>query len=170
MLHQFRLANNLDHRRHNEMFIHRSELISQRLAGEDTVVLLDDLTSTGEQVCNAWNEHFNELVAGVGQIFLMVVVAGKEARKRILQETDLRLVAGNVLDDSDNLFSPHCSCFTKTEKSTLLEYAEIADRQQPKGYGDCGLLLVFQHRCPNNTVPFLHRNSRKWTGLSLRHD
>lgn len=170
MLHQFRLANNLDHKNNDKMFVHRSQLIGEQLGAEDTVVLIDDLTATGDQVCEVWTEHFAELVAGIGRVFLMVVVAGRGARKRIKDKTDLRLIPTKELDHRDSLFLDDCNYFTGAEKDRLLEYARIANYKLPKGRGECGYLLVFQHRCPNNSVAILHESHPKWEGLFLRHD
>ena len=170
MLYQFRLANNLDNRGSDGMFIYRSELVAQKLTAIDTVVFLDDLTATGQQVCTVWDEHFAELVVGAGRVYLVVVVAGKGARKEIKEKTELRLVPGHQLDLKDTLFGDDCACFTDAEKDRLLHYAKIADVKKPMGFGDCGYLLVFQHRCPNNSVPILHENHSKWLGLFLRHD
>jgi len=170
MVHQFRLANSLDGKVDDEMFIHRSEIVGEKLTAEDTVVMLDDLTATGTQVCEVWKVHFAELVAGVGHVYLMVVAAGKGARKLIKQETDLRLVPAREFDDRDRLFEDDCAHFTAAEKACLLKYAKVADHKQPKGFGECGYLLVFQHRCPNNSVPILHESHKSWEGLFPRHD
>lgn len=170
MLHQFRLANNLNGKPHKEMFIHRSELTQQKLGPDDTVVLLDDLTATGNQVCDVWEEHFAELVAGAGRVYLIVVVAGKGARKKIKEETELQLVPTREFNLKDSLFHADCDCFSEVEKTRLLKYAKIADPKLPMGYGECGYLLVFQHRCPNNSVPILHESHSKWEGLFPRND
>jgi hypothetical protein len=170
MLHQFRLANSLDGKKHNDLFIHRSEIVLQKLGREDTLVFLDDFVGTGNQACDSWNESFAELTAGVGRVYLIVVAAVQSARKRIADQTELALLACHELDERDNLFSDRCVHFSSSEKDVVLAYNEAADKKQPKGYGDCGLVVVFQHRCPNNSIPILHANHTKWTGLFPRHD
>ena len=169
MLHHFRLANNLDGKQSDEMFIYRSELPSQNLTADDTVVFVDDLTATGTQVCEVWEEQFAELVAGAGHVFLIVVVAGKGARSEIKKNTDLRLVPGHVLGEKDSLFSHECPYFTAAEKARLNHYSRIANPRLPAGFGNCGYVVVFQHRCPNNTVALLHETNARWTGLFPRH-
>jgi len=42
-------------------------------------------------------------------------------------------------------------------------------KENPMGFGDCGLVVVFQHRPPNNTIPILHEDHSKWTGLFPRY-
>ena len=181
MLYQFRLANGLDARKYNDIFVNRSELFRRtllpeddpkRLADDATVVLLDDFTGTGKQVCDAWNDpqtSFGALLAGVGKVHLIVIAAAHAARTKIAQETSLSLVPAHHLDDRDNVFSTSCHHFSPRERIKLLHYGRIADNANPKGFGECGLLIVFQHRAPNNTVPILHVDHPRWAGLFPRH-
>lgn len=182
MLYQFRIANGLDPKAFNELFVSRSDLFRQpmlpendpqKLGKDDVVVLLDDFSGTGTQVCDAWNDpetSFGALLAGVGKVYLLLVAASTTARRRIANETSICPMAAHELHDSDNIFSDKCKHFTKPDRAKLLEYCEIADKKSPKGFGDCGLVVVFQHRPPNNSIPILHADHSKWTGLFLRHD
>jgi hypothetical protein len=169
MIYSLRLANNLAAKKWDEMFIHPSDISLQALGPEDTIVFVDDLVATGNQVCEAWDETFAELVGDVGRVFLIVVAAVREARTRIRSETDIVVVSQDNLGPRDNLFSKECGSFSSSEKEVLLRYGKRADLQRPRGYGDCGLVVVFQHRCPNNTVPILHARNGRWEGLFQRH-
>ncbi|MFY9743510.1 MAG: hypothetical protein WA252_13540 [Candidatus Sulfotelmatobacter sp.] len=182
MLHQFRVANNLDTKAFNAFFVSRSDLFRQpllpeddpqKLGKDDVVVLLDDFSGTGTQVCEAWNDpatSFGALLAGVGKVYLILVVASKAARRKIADETGISLVSGHELHDADNVFSDKCKHFSSADRTKLLHYGEIADKRCPKGFGDCGLIVVFQHRPPNNSIPILHADHSKWSGLFPRHD
>lgn len=172
MLHQFRLANGMDGAAYREMFIHTSEIARQGLGAEDTLVLVDDMTATGDQVCKAWMDFFSELVAGAGRVYLIVIVAGKEAKGRIDKETNstLSLVPVRQMEGRDGLYSNECTHFSQADKDRILAYSRRAHPAEPKGHGDCGYLLVFQHRCPNNCIPILHRSTRRWDALFPRHD
>lgn len=173
MLHQFRIANRLDAKPLNELFVSRSDLFRQPKSEDDVVVLLDDFSGSGTQVCAAWNDpetSFGSLLAGVGKVYLILVAASKAARKRITNETEICLVPAHELSDSDNVFSDHCKHFTNADRAKLLHYGEIADKKHPRGFGDCGFVIVFQHRSPNNSIPILHADHRRWTGLFPRHD
>jgi hypothetical protein len=169
MIYQFRLANDLDARKWNAMFIRPSEIVKQQFGPDDTIVFVDDLVATGNQVVEAWSETFAELVAEVGRVFLIVVAAVREARRKISDETEIRVVSSHNLAGRDNLFADECTCFTPADKDALLRYGKKADEDRPRGYGDCGLVVVFQHRCPNNTVPILHARNGHWDGLFQRH-
>ena len=181
MLYQFRIANGLDARRFNELFVSRSDLFRQpllpvddpnKLGQDDVVVLLDDFSGSGKQVCDAWNDpatSFGALLAGVGRVYLIVVAASLLARDKISRETAITLVPAHLLHEGDNLFSGRCPHFSNQERNKLLRYGKIADRENPRGFGECGLLVVFQHRAPNNTIPILHADHSRWTGLFPRH-
>jgi hypothetical protein len=169
MLHRFRQANGLAGRGHNELFIYKSQLLGEDLGPEDTVVFVDDFTGTGNQVCEYWSE-MQELVPRRPRLFLVVVAACTQALERIGTETDLTVVPYVQLSAADDLFSPDCGHFSEDEKAVLLQYCRKADARQPKGYGDCGLVLVFAHNCPNNTIPILHSYHSRWEGLFRRYD
>lgn len=173
MIYQFRVANNLDSKAYNEMFIYPRELVSKKLTRDDIIVLLDDFTGTGQQICDAWNSpelSYSELVAGAGRVYLIVIVATRRARERIREETTISLSSGHYLGDQDNVFSDKCKHFSKAEKERLLTYNQRADSTNAKGRGDSGLLVVFFHRCPNNTIPIMHVQNDRWVGLFPRHE
>lgn len=168
-MHRFRVANGLDAKAFSELFIHPSQILLEKLGADDTLVLIDDFVGSGDSACTAWKESFAELVPGIGRVFLLVVVAIANGRQRVGQETSLTCVAGQELTDHDNFFADQCNSFTKAEKDTILRYCQRANRREPKGYKDCGLVLTFQHRCPNNTLPIFHVENRRWSGLFPRH-
>lgn len=181
MLHNFRLANKLDKAKYNKLFLSRSDLFRlpnrpesdpDRFGANDVVVLLDDFSGTGRQVCDAWNDpvtSYGALLAGVGTVYLIVVAASQRARKQISEQTEIKLVPAYWLEESDNVFSAACRHFSNSDRVQLLRYCQRADRSYPKGSGESGLVVVFQHRAPNNSIPILHANNRKWTGLFPRH-
>lgn len=170
MLHSFRVTNGLANRQNNDLFIHPSDILNAGLGSEDSLVLVNDFIGTGSEVCEAWNDIFQELAVGIGNVYLLVAIACRDGRVRVTADTDVRVVSGQELTDTDRLFEPACPHFTAREKETILNYATRADRKRPKGFGDLGLVVVFQHRCPNNSVAILHAQSKNWTPLFPRHD
>lgn len=182
MLYQFRLANGLDSKKFKDLFVSRSDLFRQpmlppndpnKLSQDDVVVLLDDFSGSGKQVCDAWNDpetSFGALLAGVGKVYLILVAASHAARKKISEETTLSVVPAHQLHEGDNVFSEYCKHFTNGDKTKLRKYGAKADKRNPMGFGKCGLLVVFQHRTPNNSLPILHMDHDRWTGLFPRHD
>jgi hypothetical protein len=181
MLYEFRLANGLDSKAFHGLFVTRSDLFRQtmlpesdpqRLGPNDVVVLLDDFSGTGTQVCDAWNDpatSFGALLAGVGKVYLIVVAASRAAQGKISAETSLSLVPAHQLTERDNVFSDHCQNFSTGDRAKLLRYGRRANNKEPMGRDDCGFVVVFQHRSPNNSIPILHADHDKWTGLFPRH-
>lgn len=170
MLHAFRTANGLGGKRFNRNFIHMSQLMSQNLTSDDSVVFVDDFAGTGDQACAAWEETLQELLPGGPKVYLLLVCAGEEARRKITEATDLVVKAHHELGKSDNIFAPECRHFTTPEKDTILSYCRRADAAYPKGYGGCGFMVVFAHKCPNNTIPIFHASNSRWEGLFRRND
>jgi hypothetical protein len=107
-------------------------------------------------------------VPGNPKTYLILVAAGRRAVDRIAQETGLKVVTSHVLGPGDDIFSGDCKHFTEPEKDSLLAYCKIADRRVPRGFGDCGFVIVLAHRTPNNSIPVLHANHTRWKGLFRR--
>lgn len=168
MLHFFRMANSLNHRQFDSLFIHRSELTSKQLGPSDTVVLIDDFSGTGKQACAAWEQFFSEILVGSPRVILLLLAATNNAINRIRQGTDMEPHCFQILDNRDNLFHSSCRHYTNTEKAQILNYCNRADKKNPRGYGDCGLMIVFSHQCPNNSISILHAKNGKWSGLFPR--
>jgi hypothetical protein len=168
MMHRFRVANGLDAKKYHELFIHPSQILTEKLGEDDTLVLIDDFVGTGDSVCTAWTESFEELVYGIGRIYLIVVAAIDQGRARVENETTLTCVPGQILTAADDLFANQCGVFTNNEKAAVLTYCKRASKKEPRGYKDSGLVVAFQHRCPNNSLPIFHKEHRRWTGLFPR--
>lgn len=165
----FRQAMGMKQKYYDQLFVFPRDLPGQKLTGNDTVVLIDDFAGTGEQAAKSWNDLFRELAGGVGKVYLMVVTATIDAQKEIRERTDLELMNHYNLRGSDNLFSDECVHFTAEEKKTVLGYCTKHFPKKPKGYGDCGLLFVLQHDCPNNSIPILHSyDKNRWVPLFPR--
>lgn len=169
MMAVFRQAMGMRQKHYNPLFVYAHQLPAQKLTGNDTVVLIDDFAGTGNQACNTWNDLFRELVGGAGTVYLMVVAATVAAQQEIREKADIQLMNHYNLNGADNFFSDDCCHFTAEEKATVLKYCNKYFPDSPRGYGDCGLLFVLQHDCPNNTIPLLHAyNKNKWVPLFPR--
>ena len=146
------------------------DLLRENLGPGDSVVFVNDFAGTGAEVCEAWVKDVAELLPEGPNTYLILVAASSTARQAISQTTGLAVAPSFELTESDNIFADACSHFDVGEKAALLEYCKKADRGFPKGYGDCGFVIVFAHRCPNNTIPILHADHHRWTGLFRRHN
>lgn len=170
MLYRFRTANNMGGRYWNSLFPRWSSLLDLAPGPEDTVVMIDDFSGTGDQACSAWAEVFRELLPFGPQVFLVLVAASRRARERIRANTDLIPQPHFELTERDDFFDRACDSFTEQEKEVLLRYCSIADPQNPRGHGECGYVVVLAHKTPNNSIPILHARRQGWEGLFRRHD
>jgi hypothetical protein len=168
MLRMFREANRLTGAANNSLFCNLSDLPSKMLTAEDNVVFVDDFSGTGNQVVRMW-PTIQELAAAEAKYYLIITAATRNAIDRIAAETGLTLISRTTLECDDNVFDTRCSYFSDADRQTIERYGKRADRQRPKGYGDCGLLFVLCHKTPNNTLPILHANHDKWRGLFPRY-
>ncbi len=167
MLYKFKVANRLDSQTYEEFFVHKSTLLRHDLGPDDTVVFFDDISGSGDQAAEHWSE-LRELLPRGPRVFLVLFAVSTHARTKILAETNIKLIQHAALTDKDSIFAPACTHFTDAEKQTLLTYCRRADPRQPRGWGECGFVIVFAHRCPNNSIPVLHARNRRWTGLFER--
>jgi len=168
MISYLRQALGMRQRHYDELFIQPQLLPDARLSQDDTVVLVDDFAGSGDQACGSWDKFFKELVGDVGNVYLLVVAASRRAQLEIGARTDMQLMAHINLMESDNIFSEKCHRFSDDDKAALLGYCTKHFPKVPKGYGDCGLIFVLQHDCPNNTIPILHGHNKRWQPLFPR--
>jgi hypothetical protein len=168
MLHQFRMATNLNRREFDPLFIGRSDLARSGLGADDTVVFVDDFVGTGNQAVTAWQTMFQELTGAIGNVYLMTVGAFRMGSERIRNETRMQLLAHRSLGFRDSLFHNDCKHFTAHEKNRILHFCRIASPTQPRGFGDCALVIVLYYQCPNNCLAVLHASSQTWEPLFPR--
>lgn len=169
MLQRLRHAMNLAARRYNNLFVHRSELLSAGLGANDSVVLVDDFAGTGKQACDAW-PMLSEYLPDGPKVHLLLVAARDRAIERIQAETDLLVQAEIVLSARDAVFDDACTRFSIAEKLRIKHYCDACVSLTAREFAKDGYLLVFGHTCPNNTLPVLHSSSGDWEGLFRRYD
>ena len=176
MLHKSRIALGLTSQRYHKLFIHKADLLNENLSIDDNVVFIDDFAGTGLQACRAWRGDIKEKITGLSELlpgnpktYLILIAAGKRAIIRITRETKLKVITSFTLEPCDDIFSQNCKYFNQQEKDGLLEYCKKADPKNPRGFGNCGFVIVLAHKTPNNSIPVLHANHRNWRGLFPRH-
>jgi hypothetical protein len=165
MLHLLRRSSGLSAASNSRLFIYKSELLREQLDPDDTVVFVDDFAGTGDQATAAWAESISELLPRLPTLYLLLIAATEQAITRIEASTPLEVVPGIRLGPAEDIFSPACPHFTEAEKATILSYNQTADRKRPRGYGDCGNLIVLAHSAPNNTIPIIRASHSRWRGL-----
>ncbi len=170
MLYKFRHANGLNGRTFKHLFIYKSELLKEELGPKDKVVFVDDFSGTGSQICDAWLDNIKELLPGNPEVYIVLIAANILAKNKIEEKTNLSVRTNIELTERQNFFSASCTYFNRTEKNKILRYCKLVDNRFPKGFGDCGFVIVFAHTCPNNSIPILRANHPSWMGLFPRYD
>ena len=151
------------------------------------IVFVDDIIASGGTA----EAHLNWLIENVGELIrkqqLMVFVTavcglrrGLEKVKTVVDNASLsaqvRVVVGDLFDETDQCFSDQSGVFSSSQdrneaRSIAKKYGTELDRNQPLGYDDSQLLVVFHDNCPNNTLPILWKDSNskpKWKPLFQR--
>jgi hypothetical protein len=169
MVRTFREANKLNDTRHDDLFCTVADIVGKDPTAADTIIFIDDFSGSGQQVCGRWNKNGIGMLASDAECHLILTAATDAAINKIEKETSLKVHAHKRIHPNDNFFSERCERFTQAEKNTILHYCKIADSSQPKGFNDTGLLYILQHKTPNNSLPILHANHLRWTGLFPRY-
>lgn len=168
MVRLFRESNQLNAEKYDSLFVTIRDLPSLRLTAADTVVFIDDISGSGDQVCRLW-PTIQELIASEARTILLLTAVTYRAAGRIAKETELEVKFRDFLDTDRDFFHVDFVGFSPDEKEIIAGYCTRADHVNPKGYGDCGLLYVLAHKTPNNCLPIVHAYKLAWRGVLPRY-
>jgi hypothetical protein len=135
----------------------------------EVIVFLEDFSGTGNTIQEWWNANAPIILPIGSNVLLGILVLNHIARSAL--EKELTTIAVQHLEKQDNVLSAECINFDDTEKESLLSFCNKTGCSLSfvRGYGDCGLLVTFQHGCPNNSLPILwHEKSGAWEALFRR--
>ena len=164
--------------------------ISAELASRDdiqAIVFIDDFVGTGNSAIEYIKEIFHDLESAGIETFPKLVFASVVAyvdgwaklQNNIASlKMPIELHTCEILDKRHQCFSDDSAIFmNQLEREQAQEIAtEIGfklEKRNPLGYGNLQLALVFEHGCPNNSLPILwdesSSNEFKWRPLFKRH-
>lgn len=138
----------------------------------EVIILFDDFSGTGQTIKEWWERVDQIILPFESEVMLGILVLNQKARN-LLESSLEKILAIKDLEDRDNVFHENSVIFTNAEKTELLTLcrATRCPDKFKKGYGDCGLLVVFRHGCPNNSLPILWiDNPNHWEGLFQRRN
>lgn len=137
----------------------------------EIVVFIDDFSGTGSAI-KEWWEKIEPLILPIGARNVAGILVLNCRAERPLEQIFEKVLFVEFLDKTANVLSVECNRFNQTEKEQLLAACQSTGCAQNfiKGWGDCSLMLAFQHGCPNNTLPILWYQSNKWTALFRRRN
>jgi hypothetical protein len=158
-----------------QRFLMAKDLTSAHFTDGSAVVFLDDFIGSGHQAVQFW---WNVVVpmlpkSHVTQFVLGSLVGYEEGIKHIEESTKLKVVALDVLDDSDRAFSSTSRAFQNAdERATALaiiqKYGARLYPKFPAGYADSQSVLGFFYSTPNNSLPVLWSTEGGWFPLLPR--
>ena len=99
------------------------------------------------------------------KVIFIAVVAVKEGWRKV-QNTIKNLGIPTeshyceLLNGSDQIFGEQSNVFTDASerefaRTTALKYGKLLVKDNPLGYGNLGVSVVFERSCPNDTLPIL---------------
>lgn len=135
----------------------------------DVVVFLEDFSGTGNTIYEWWNKNAPIILPIGASVVFGILVLNSIARLKLGKE--LVIVPIQYLEEKDNILSNESEYFDEAEKEDVVSFCKktCCSPEYLRGYGDCGLLVAFQHGCPNNSLPILwHDKSDSWEALFRR--
>lgn len=149
------------------------------------IVFIDDFVGTGEQSTGNLLSIIEEIeTIAIKRNLRIVFVAivgftyGWRNLESRLDNLNITLITRccELLDETAQCFSEKSSLFTDPDsrekaKEVATRYGRKLEKDCPLGYGDLGLAVIFEHGCPNNTLPILWSESTNpvWNPLFRRH-
>lgn len=153
------------------------------LTQDTTIYFVDDCIGSGNQLVKVWRENFSASHKQIGfHAAALCVVATQEGLDRVSQDTPIRVFPGHTLTerysiknlDSAAPLSGHPEI--QTEIQDLLRRTSgrlsfngktfIEGAQKSWGFGEMGHSLIFEHSCPDWSLPVLwSEGSTDWHPL-----
>lgn len=137
------------------------------------IFLLDIFSGTGQQIKDWWKSNESLLLPwsdkSVELILGILVLNCKAAVSLKSIPTNKEYVS--YLGERYNVLSRDSKIFTTAEKELIKSYCRRTNcpSEYVYGRGNCGLLVSFKYGCPNNSLPILWYNSKRWNQLFKRY-
>lgn len=144
------------------------------------IIFADDIVGTGGTIATGFQNLSTEMAnRGLNvsnySFYLASVLATKIGQEFVEAATEgaIRIVVGHEIDERLQAFSEKADLFS--DESERLEAREMVEKigkelepQHPLGRKDGQLLVLFQHGCPNNTLPVFYKSGRTFRGREWR--
>lgn len=156
----------------------------QKKENLNAVVFIDDFVGTGHQASEnlkTLNDTLREVVRDQElKIVFIAIIAVKEGWEFLNNnisnlEIHIETHYCECIDETARYFSDNSSIFTDIKdreyaKDVAARYGKLLVKNNPLGFGNLGLGVVFEHSIPNDSLPILWAESSapKWTPLFKR--
>lgn len=139
------------------------------------VVFVDDFIGTGGSCIEGFGKFLEKLegenISNDHAFYVAALAATGEGIENVSLRTDERLmvIEARQFGSADRAFSPDAEIFAnEDEVQRCRRLCENIGRElepkHPLGYEDSQSLIVFPHRCPNNTLPIFYKSGQKYNG------
>jgi len=178
MLYRYKIANQLRNTPIESHFINMSEIPDLIRKKDPIIMFVDDFIGTGNEATTFWTGSENgrtlerpalqDIVPPNAKCYLAVAVAYESGIRKIHQATPIAVLPWQIFSDQDKVLSAECTKFNTNEKQLIRNYCVRTGCPFVTGYGDTQALVVFEHNCPNDSLPILWFESTHWRGLFSR--
>jgi hypothetical protein len=148
------------------------------------VIIVDDFIGTGATLAKRLGDYSARIAEAArltGTTVMLAVACGFEGGIVSVEQAVERLslpievLVGEELDQGDQCFADSSAVFDSDEERLVArrmveEFGRDLGSTEPLGTGSSEALVVFEHNCPNNSLPILwkHGNAVPWTPLFPR--
>jgi len=149
-----------------ELHVKRKDEVANKI-----LVFLDDFSGSGRTI-KEWWEDIESLVLPLNATICFGVLIINYKAIPIINKLKHYVFYIEYLKENMDMFNEQSEIFADHEKETLLKCCidTGCPNNMVKGYEDCGLMISFQHGCPNNSLPILWYDRKNWTSLFHRRN
>jgi hypothetical protein len=157
-----------------------NELEKPLLEKCNIIIFIDDIIGSGDQMKLKiekkliHNKELSDYIKdGNKRIVILSILANEDEVKKIndkYEDQHIKIIYHDSFNKNDNYFEKikNNKSHIENETNIIKEYCNKLEKKEPYGYGNLGLLIVFAHNCPNNSLPVLYKQAKDFTPLFTR--
>lgn len=158
-------------------FINPADVDAHAKRGIKLFIFIDDFLGTGDQFIQMYKVNGLPLAMSKVKTIYAPLVAHEIGLKAIKKEfPNIKVIAGEYLDDKSNLFKSGFNDEVNTEESAKQQYCDILKKygfnnlptENQFGFGNLGLTYIFEHAAPDSNLHILWDKTDNWHPLVIK--
>lgn len=142
-----------------------------------SLIFVDDFFGTGQTAVDFWNSQPIQNIAGRFpsiKLYYMALAALKKGVDNVEKYTNFKVICPEIFDEEYRVFSDKSFIFPEKKKRESAKqvckiYGEdLEGKKYALGYKDSEALIGFHHNIPNNTLPIIWSDKKRWFPLFSR--